>query len=73
LGFTGIIHLATIPVDNTSVNPARSIGAAVFSGGDAMSHLWAFIVWPLVGDVVGVVVFAVIHGERFGNFVTAKE
>ena len=68
-----MIHLATIPVDNTSVNPSRSIGAAVFSGGDAMSHLWAFIVWPLVGGVVGVVVFAVFHGERFGNFVTAKE
>ncbi len=62
-GFTGlavgitlaIIHLATIPVDNTSVNPARSIGAAVFSGGDAMSQLWAFVLWPMVGGVVGVI------------------
>jgi len=68
-----MIHLATIPVDNTSVNPARSIGAAVFSGGDAISQLWAFIVWPLVGGVVGVIVFAVVHGERFGNFISAKE
>jgi aquaporin Z len=58
------IHLATIPVDNTSVNPARSIGAAVFSGGDAMSQLWAFIVWPLVGGLVGAFVWAYIHNSR---------
>lgn len=71
-GFAGLavgitlaaIHLATIPVDNTSVNPARSIGAAVFSGGDAMSQLWAFLVWPLVGALVGAVVWGLIHGER---------
>ena len=68
-----MIHLATIPVDNTSVNPARSIGAAVFSGGDAMSQLWAFIVWPLVGADVGVIVWAVVHGERFGNFIAAQD
>lgn len=43
------IHLATIPVDNTSVNPARSIGAAVFGGGDHLAQIWAFIVFPLVG------------------------
>lgn len=80
-GFTGLavgltltmIHLATIPVDNTSVNPARSIGAAVFSGGDAMSQLWAFIVWPLVGGIVGVLAYAVVHGQRFGTFLAAKE
>jgi aquaporin Z len=58
------IHLATIPVDNTSVNPARSIGAAVFSGGDAMSQIWAFIVWPLVGGLVGAFVWAYIHNSR---------
>ena len=44
-----MIHLATIPVDNTSVNPARSFGAAIFSGTDALSQLWAFFVFPLVG------------------------
>lgn len=79
-GFTGIvvgitlamIHLATIPVDNTSVNPARSIGAAVFSGGDAMSQLWAFIAWPMVGGVVGVILYSVVHGERFGTRLAAK-
>jgi aquaporin Z len=47
------IHLATIPVDNTSVNPARSVGAAVFGGGDHLTQMWAFIVFPLVGAVVG--------------------
>jgi len=79
-GFTGLavgitlamIHLATIPVDNTSVNPARSIGAAVFSGGDAMSQLWAFILWPLVGGIAGVALYAVVHGEKFGIRLDAK-
>jgi aquaporin Z len=56
-----MIHLATIPVDNTSVNPARSFGAAIFSGADALSQLWAFIVFPLVGAAVGVAVWLVVH------------
>jgi aquaporin Z len=56
-----MIHLATIPVDNTSVNPARSLGAAVFSGSDAMAQLWAFIVFPLIGAVVGVLVWLLVH------------
>jgi aquaporin Z len=56
-----MIHLATIPVDNTSVNPARSFGAAIFPGSDAMTQLWVFIVFPLVGAVVGVVVWLLVH------------
>jgi len=56
-----MIHLATIPVDNTSVNPARSFGAAIYSGSDAMSQLWAFFVFPLVGGAVGVVVWILVH------------
>lgn len=71
-GFGGIaagltlamIHLATIPVDNTSVNPARSIGAAIFSGGDAVAQLWAFIVWPLAGSALGVLVWLMTHDAR---------
>jgi aquaporin Z len=59
-----MIHLATIPVDNTSVNPARSIGAAIFSGSDALTQLWAFIVWPLVGAVGGVFLWLVVHDAR---------
>ncbi len=60
-GFTGItvglmltlIHLITIPVDNTSVNPARSIATAVFQGGWALEQLWVFIVFPIVGGIIG--------------------
>ncbi len=60
-GFTGIaiglmltvIHLITIPVDNTSVNPARSIATAVFQGSWALRQLWLFIVFPIVGGVIG--------------------
>jgi aquaporin Z len=71
-GFDGIavgltlamIHLATIPVDNTSVNPARSFGTAVFAGSDAMGQLWAFIVFPLIGSVVGVVVWLFVHDSK---------
>ena len=47
-----LVHLVSIPVSNTSVNPARSIAAAVFAGPDALGQVWAFIVAPLVGAVV---------------------
>ena len=56
-----LIHLVGIPVDNLSVNPARSIGPAVFVGGWALGQLWVFIVAPLVGAVLG----AVLHGFLF--------
>ena len=59
-----MIHLATIPVDNTSVNPARSLGTAVFSGTDAMTQLWAFFVFPLAGAILGVVVWTLVHDGR---------
>src|SRR5262249_39084090 len=60
VGFAGIpiglvltlIHLVGIPVTNTSVNPARSIGPALFVGGWALSQLWLFIIAPLIGAVV---------------------
>ena len=48
-----LIHLVSIPVDNTSVNPARSIGMALFAGGDAVEQLWAFIEIPLLGAAAG--------------------
>jgi aquaporin Z len=62
----GMIHLATIPVDNTSVNPARSLGTAVFGGSDAMSQLWVFIVFPLVGAAVGYGIWKLVfdHSEH---------
>jgi aquaporin Z len=47
-----LIHLISIPISNTSVNPARSIAPALFEGGDALSQLWVFIVAPIVGAVL---------------------
>jgi aquaporin Z len=54
IGLTlALIHLISIPVDNTSVNPARSFASALFAGSDAFEQLWAFVVFPLVGGVLG--------------------
>lgn len=52
-----LIHLISIPVDNTSVNPARSIATAVFQGGWALEQLWVFIVFPTVGGLLGALVW----------------
>jgi len=52
-----LIHLVSIPVTNTSVNPARSIGPALFAGGWAISQLWLFIVGPLIGGILGGVIY----------------
>lgn len=59
----GMIHIATIPVDNTSVNPARSIGAAVFAGSDHIVQVWAFIVFPLVGGGAGWFLHVLLNGD----------
>ncbi|WP_345799380.1 aquaporin Z [Paraflavitalea sp. CAU 1676] len=48
-----MIHIVGIPVTGVSVNPARSIGPALFVGGDAISHLWVFIVGPIIGGLIG--------------------
>ena len=56
-----LIHLVTIPVDNTSVNPARSFGAVLWAGnGDAWVQFWAFVVFPLVGAAIGVLVWLLV-------------
>src|SRR3954447_21761304 len=47
-----LIHLATIPIDNTSVNPARSIATAIYGGPAALGQVWAFIVFPIVGALI---------------------
>ena len=52
-----LIHLISIPVTNTSVNPARSTGVAVFVGDWAIAQLWAFWVAPIVGAVLGAVIY----------------
>jgi aquaporin Z len=64
-GFAGIpigivltlIHLVSIPVDNTSVNPARSIGPALFQGGWALEQLWIFIAAPMVGAALAAIIY----------------
>jgi aquaporin Z len=54
IGFTlFLIHIVVIPITGTSVNPARSIGPALFVGGDALAQLWVFIVAPIVGGIIG--------------------
>ncbi len=61
LGLT-LIHLVSIPVTNTSVNPARSLGVAWFAGGDALSQIWLFILAPLIGAVIAGASYALITG-----------
>lgn len=51
-----MIHLVGIPLDGTSVNPARSLGPAVFAGSHAMSHVWLFLVAPLIGGLLAALV-----------------
>lgn len=58
-----LIHLVSIPVTNTSVNPARSIGPALFAGGEAISQLWLFIVAPIVGALIAGVTYKLLLGE----------
>jgi aquaporin Z len=48
-----LIHLVLIPVTNTSVNPARSTGPALFAGGEYLAQLWLFWLAPMVGGVMG--------------------
>lgn len=71
VGFAGLtiglaltlIHLISIPVSNTSVNPARSLGVAWFGGGDALQQVWVFILAPIIGAAIAGVTHALIVGE----------
>ncbi|MBH0311069.1 aquaporin Z [Alcaligenes faecalis] len=58
-----LIHLISIPITNTSVNPARSTGVAFFQGTWAMEQLWLFWVAPLIGGVVGALVYRFLHSN----------
>jgi aquaporin Z len=58
-----LIHLISIPVTNTSVNPARSTGVAIFQGGWALSQLWLFWVAPIIGGAAGGFVFRALFGD----------
>jgi len=59
-----LIHLISIPVTNTSVNPARSTGVAVFVGDWAIAQLWLFWVAPIVGAVIGAVIYRYLGAEE---------
>ena len=63
LGLT-LIHLISIPVTNTSVNPARSTGVAVFAGDWAIAQLWLFWLAPIAGAVIGAVLYRVVKGDE---------
>jgi glycerol uptake facilitator-like aquaporin len=58
-----LIHLVCIPVTNTSVNPARSTGPAIFAGGWALQELWMFWVAPLIGGALGGAIYKNLFGE----------
>jgi aquaporin Z len=58
-----LIHMISIPIDNTSVNPARSLGTAVFAGGDALEQLWAFVAFPLIGAGFGGLLWVLLEGS----------
>ena len=58
-----LIHLVCIPVTNTSVNPARSTGPAIFAGGWALQQLWMFWVAPLIGGAIGGGIYSMVFGE----------
>ena len=59
-----LIHIVCIPITGTSVNPARSIGSAIFEGGRALSQLWLFIVAPLAGGAAAALAWKCIGSER---------
>ena len=59
-----LIHLISIPVTNTSVNPARSTGVALFAQTAALSQLWLFWVAPILGGILGAVLFRVVKSDK---------
>lgn len=64
VGFTlTMIHLISIPIDNTSVNPARSFGMAIFAAGDSITQLWVFFVFPMIGAFLGVLVWLMVDDD----------
>ena len=58
-----LIHLISIPVTNTSVNPARSIGVGLFAGSDAIAQLWLFVLAPIIGGLIAGFSYAVLLGD----------
>jgi len=65
IGFTLVlIHIVAIPITGTSVNPARSLGPAVFVGGEALPQLWLFWVAPLVGGILAAIVWKYVLAQK---------
>jgi aquaporin Z len=64
-----LIHLISIPVTNTSVNPARSTAVAIFVGNWAISQLWLFWVAPIVGALIGASIYRLLSSEQ--NFASS--
>ncbi len=62
LGLT-LIHLISIPVDNTSVNPARSLGPALFAGSEPLIQLWVFLVFPTLGGLLAGATYRALFGD----------
>lgn len=63
-GALTFVHIIGIPLTGTSANPARSLGPAIFAGGEALSQVWVFIVGPLVGAVLAAIVWKLISGKK---------
>lgn len=63
-GALTFVHIIGIPLTGTSVNPARSLGPAIFAGGPALSQVWVFIVGPLVGAVLAAIVWKLISAKK---------
>jgi aquaporin Z len=59
-----LIHLVSIPITNTSVNPARSLGPALFVGGWALQQLWMFWVAPILGGIAGAVMYRLVSPDE---------
>jgi aquaporin Z len=59
-----LVHMVSIPVSNTSVNPARSIATAVFQGDWALGQVWAFIVFPIIGAAVAGAIWTVVGPQK---------
>ncbi|MBM7369025.1 aquaporin Z [Gordonia hydrophobica] len=67
-----LIHLISIPISNTSVNPARSMGVAFFNGDGAPGQLWAFFLFPLLGGAIGGVLYPLLfENGKFGAVMAA--
>ncbi len=57
------IHIMSIPISNTSVNPARSFGPAIYAGGEPLAQLWVFFAAPILGAIIGALIYNAIETE----------